>query len=514
MKGESVAGKEYEIKASTTYFTNWIQYMKMITGITSKFSAAAKNYVQASGFYSGDDEGTGTKTDLVLKSLDAATAISDEILKILKIKKKIDDLKKKEASPVAEDSFLYSLETNSSGETGSKWQTKKFEMAKWLIQFQAMASAMGFLVEDTGAVKSGFDIYNASADDEDTSEGKASKIITHSSKIMHQATGLVSSTVSFLATMEAIEAIHERVGFRIKNSDSYISVQAQTHAAVSSQGPLILESVEGARQADLLTAGLYKKKMRKEFLEAEYPDTTKGSKDYETDKAVRLRTILQRTIAEEISQQADFAILEKAGKVVQLVAGEKEGSKFHAESAKYRGGTMGGEPSFPKKLAYDMMEGNLKDQPLLDCDQEFKSGILLKTREDDQPVLIETDKEKSDLTIRKNQKGIGKDKARMVTLTDDLILIQDREDAFFQMRKESTTLAFDKSNSLVQEKDKAVLTVADKNKLSMDGKKALVDHSAAIALKSGAKMTLNGSKGVNVKTSANMIISAKLVKIC
>ncbi|MDR1656638.1 MAG: type VI secretion system tip protein VgrG [Deltaproteobacteria bacterium] len=545
LTGESISGKSYEIKTGPKYFMDKIQYLQMFKGAAAKFSDTIKAAYETIDdpstdkriYKAKDDEGTGKPGDMVIKVLDGATTLSDDFLKLFKLMKKYKDYK---ANPptVLEDSFLFSLKIDGDGQTSSKWQPKEYEMSDYLLLLQILNSETGLFSSLFTAAKTAREEHdnrkNAPKDGKiDTKSGQASKSITSYCKLSNQLIGIVQSTICFLVTMKVIERQYKSQGFQIKNTDSYFNTQSKTNTCIAARGPILLESVIGSRLADILTSKVFREEVkdRADYLKPEYGETTKEGEQFESEKAILMRTILQRTLAEEISQQADKALVHKAGKVAQLVVGESKGSNFHTKVGIYQ--QLSTTASKAKKLDEEQQKLNkelgldiainspiyiaetaaVKAQPLLEFEKSFKDGILIKTREPKQPIVMETDLTDSDITIRKNQDGVSEAEARHFNFSDKDTTLQDHKDAFLKFEKDKSEFRFNPDNSIVQEKDKLTVSVAKKNKLTVTSDKAFLEHTKTMQLKTGQQMTLS-MKTFQVNCQGTATVKAKIIKLC
>ncbi|MDR2422786.1 MAG: type VI secretion system tip protein VgrG [Deltaproteobacteria bacterium] len=537
--GTAVAGNKFEIKAGSEDLLKVSQFAKVIQETAAKASSAAKSFMKANDFYKDEMCETKNMADYVFRGLDTALTIgNDDVLKSIKIYEKIKKNREDSKKPASltYDPML-ALTVSDKGESFGRWQSNDSEKSSTVLANLLLAANSGAFVSTYYAANDDIDAGTDVIIDKDDKGVDGMKVASKYAKGLGDLLGLVSTILAFLATEKALSP-KKRSGILVENEDSFVNVKSNEHLCLSAMGPILLESLTGGRQINLLSSPEYFDKLMDDLLTPEiflksYMDKFKLYKNF---KAIVLRTVLQRTLATEINQQAHGALLSKAGRLIQLTTGLSKDGNFKEDIRKDRRKKRWAAAKKVKdfksdenrklpddnpakinpKTVFDA-EVEAQDPGLLKYSKDFIHGILLEARQEKQHIQVRTCHKTGTISLWQDTEeakfsAFKRDESRALTLCEEGVFLYDAKQRGLKVDKDGIQMSFDKDVALKMAAKRFELNCGQKNQISLADGDLTLKHSKKIALNSEVGLEASAKK-IDLIAKANFKIDGQMINI-
>jgi hypothetical protein len=338
----------------------------------------------------------------------------------------------------------------------------------------------------------------------------------------------INNLISMYTTYKAMTGANtlDRKGVVLNNSDSYMSLQAKEHLALSAAGPVLIES-QVAPMAELLTLGLYENQVPEQMLT---PDILTGhDATCKSSNTVLIRTGFLRALADEINQQATKAILNKSEEVIQLIAGvnpyepypidkqQKQASKELISTAQTalklaKGGAAKSAARIALLNLYPTFQ--TADAAPIKHDSSFTKGILLKTQAASQPIRLVTGDSGSKVELFQGLTPAMQENAtRQLSLTNTGTLLQDEPDVKLEFKSKAATLSTSTDILLKLDAQGATLQQSGGNNLAIKNSDATLKHSTKAVMDGGGSTVTLSASAVEIKGTGQASMSGSIIKI-
>jgi hypothetical protein len=345
---------------------------------------------------------------------------------------------------------------------------------------------------------------------------RASKILASTTAMGSDLTEIISDLISAFLTYKTIRGQPDvNKGFLIRNSDSYLNVQASGHLALAgTKGPVLLES-SPAPITPLLHLGAFESKAPADFLKGEILAKAYA---YEEAKAMLLRAELVRAVSEEINLEGGTALIGKSRHVIQLIA---EGNKVREDEKDVLLRVLAAAQSLlddatPETRAetqvalYAEAVNYLEKEAAgaVKAEAAFKNGILIKSKSAAMPVTVQTAAADSPLKLLHGQDQ-ELPAGRKLSLADGAALLQEGENIALSLKSAPSpeaALSVSPECKLTLGPAQAALQLAGGNCLTLAPGDLALSHPTSLkaSVASGAGLELSAA-GVDVKAGAGEV---------
>ncbi|MDR2141037.1 MAG: type VI secretion system tip protein VgrG [Deltaproteobacteria bacterium] len=288
-------------------------------------------------------------------------------------------------------------------------------------------------------------------------------------------------------------------GVLIQNEDSYVTARAETYAALSGSGPVILEST-GIPLAELLRHEEYEDTAPASLLAFDGNGQT-DERNYESDKSILLLSDdLVRAKGEEIILEAYQGFSARTPGVIQLIAGvkETEAAKLIEHDAKLKAVRMasngfeaarktgGGAESALKLGYYSTAADYLKDEVPSPKEEAIKEGILIRALGAKDIILVQTKVSNSRLDITQGDPGAcgGYSDSRGIFMDHEGLIAQEDSETKLHLEKGvRAVLRFNENIGLKVEKRQVSLGLSANSALKLSPTKVELVGDSKVSLK-------------------------------
>ncbi|MDR1606866.1 MAG: type VI secretion system tip protein VgrG [Deltaproteobacteria bacterium] len=519
--GQAIAGNKFEIKASVADLKTRNQFVRMAMEAKSKYNTVIKNSLKMSGEYDDSQYGAGTPADKMLQRMDLGLSYSDDIFKYAKLLDKVDSINKELAKV---DSLTYTpmveLSISNDGACKGTWHSKKVGNLAEHIQNYALLNSIMSMESNFSNYLENFESAESSA-----KKGEFDKAEAKHVKAIGAFESVIASILNFECMVRALDKKSPKNGFVINNEDSYVNIKSKEQTVISATGPIILESLTSGRQVDLaaskeFSASLDKKLLKPEIFSESYFKKYDPYKDFH---GILMRTILQRTLATEINQQAHGALLNKAGRLIQLTTGNSKEDPIKKKRDIFRkkywakAKIVDPKSKMPPAAVLNA-HADCQDPTILNFSKDFEHGILLETREEKQHIQLRTVCDTGSLSFYQTTNGLKfselkPTECRSFTLDKEGIILTDAKERALEIHEKEASFYFKKNVGLHMKDQEIKITCGDPNSLAIEKGDLTVKMNKNISFKANADFKAEASKKVTIKGGPNVTIDASIINI-
>jgi hypothetical protein len=353
---------------------------------------------------------------------------------------------------------------------------------------------------------------------------KPVKIVASPSEPGSDGSNILARAVATMCVLLAASPKQTK-GVVVKNDDSYVNVKARQSLALSGYGPVLVES-DQVSVADMLRSSIFDQRLPKPVLA---PELSEAEPDYETGKAVILRSQLVRALAREISLKATLGVLAQSERQIQLLAGSSpEGLAARREAqaleraaeAAYQGFSKAmGTPEESAALLALLEAGQawLSADRGLKSDQDFASGILLKTQEPSMDVTVQTASPDSKIELIQGaaDRAAPPPGASMLSITSEKAMLKAGERAKLTLSSagKSAVLSGDARSKMTIKLNDVAIEAGPGTAITLKNGQAEIQAPTSVTLTQGENSITLDQSGVTLKSTALIRHSGQLHQI-
>ncbi|MDR2405104.1 MAG: type VI secretion system tip protein VgrG [Deltaproteobacteria bacterium] len=476
-------GVEHKVRASSGFI------QKLIAALSAAKEAAEVVDKQIDAYSNKkDDDKTESMAKTFFKGFDKVVGTIPNILLKLEIVKAA--LAKTLSDP---HKNLMHLKADESGAAGV-WRSKINKGSDAIIVIGLINNILAFLGQGADAASG----YMHATDKLESNASTFQKVMAKGAAAGTPAVGALAEVIDLIAQSYLIhKGKLATKGVVIENTDSYVDILAETAAALSSKGPLILES-SADRVGTLMRTKEYDDLIPTHIVTKE--SNTGTIDNFYKEQAIVLRSPLVRLLADEVSLCAKESIIAKAAKSMQFLTGISDNADY---DVMLTAGLLDTDLNAARKA---INESKVRINP-----ESFPSGILFHTNEDNSPITLETNSKTSSIILKQGSAG---DKPVTLTLEQESATLKADKDLYLQLKADSTSAKLSGADkNYLELKDKsATLQFNDSRALIIQNSGANLKHATKVFMNVGASKMEIDSSGVKFNTT-NFTVSGKLLQL-
>ncbi|MDR2405114.1 MAG: phage baseplate assembly protein V, partial [Deltaproteobacteria bacterium] len=349
---------------------------------------------------------------------------------------------------------------------------------------------IGDMASTLTANEADLDGFKQNADAKHLTEDQKKHTLT--AKKISFAQSAIASIIGVISTvMTTIETILEMVqgpakGLLIENSDSYLSILAETGLALSARtGPTVLESSEH-RVAQMLNKFVYEDLIPSHLVKPDLIDAT--GKGFQGGSAVVLRSTLVKALADEIVLAASMHLIEKCEiGPIALYCG--------------KGSPTTDTPGTKLDLELNESISNISKEGLIqeNTSSAEAKNILVQSTSESYPIQLETKKAPSAILLKQEKGELTK--VRSLNLSQNNLKLASVKDTFLTL----TTTGGASATLALNDKEKLSLTASKASLLTSNGSLEITQDSNTF--KHPTKITLAVGKVTMDMESAKVTVA-------